>query len=95
MEPSVLLINEPFVPDFCRTQRWAARTRGRVLRAPDWLAYATAVLEQAGVPAALFDFPALGWDKPQLAQLVGQRWRAAVSTDSRRSTGCVTENWTR
>ena len=40
---SVLLVNGPFVADFCRTQRWAARTRGRVLRAPDWLAYATAV----------------------------------------------------
>ena len=40
----VLIINEPFVKDFCRTQRWAARSRGRVLRAPDWLAYAAAVL---------------------------------------------------
>jgi len=42
----VLVINEPFVKDFCRTQRWAARSRGRVLRAPDWLAYAAGVLEK-------------------------------------------------
>lgn len=79
---SVLVINEPFVPDFCRTQRWAARTRGRVLRAPDWLAYATAVLEQAGVPVHLFDFPALGWDKAELRRLVADRGPEFVVLDS-------------
>ena len=66
----VLVINEPFVQDFCRTQRWAARTRGRVLRAPDWLAYATAVLEERGFDVALYDFPARNWDKPKLKELV-------------------------
>lgn len=82
METRVLVINEPFVPDFCRTQRWAARTRGRVLRAPDWLAYATAVLEHAGVPVALYDFPARGWDKPRLRQLVARRRPEWVVLDS-------------
>ncbi|MFH1018808.1 MAG: radical SAM protein [Pseudomonadota bacterium] len=66
----VLLINEPFVKDFCRTQRWAARTRGRVLRAPDWLAYATAVLETSGVNARLYDFPARNWGRAELEQLL-------------------------
>lgn len=66
---TVLVVNEPFVPDFCRTQRWAARTRGRVLRAPDWLAYATAVLLRDGFDARLFDFPARGWGKPELGTL--------------------------
>lgn len=68
----ILVINEPFVPGFCRTQRWAARTRGRVLRAPDWLAYATAVLER-DIPEAktiLYDFPAMGWDKTKLAEII-------------------------
>ena len=46
MQTKILVINEPFVKGFCRTQRRAARTRGRVLRAPDWLAYCTAVLEK-------------------------------------------------
>ena len=64
------MVNEPFVKDFCRTQRWAARTRGRVLRAPDWLAYATAVLERAGEDVKLYDFPAEGWDKDKLRELV-------------------------
>jgi hypothetical protein len=53
----ISVINEPFVKDFCRTQRWAARTRGRVLRAPDWLAYATSVLvEREGYNVKLYDF---------------------------------------
>lgn len=66
----VFLINEPFIKDFCRTQRWAARTRGRVLRAPDWLAYATAVLEKEGMDATLYDFPANGWGRSEFDELI-------------------------
>jgi radical SAM superfamily enzyme YgiQ (UPF0313 family) len=66
----ILVINEPFVKDFCRTQRWAARTRGRVLRAPDWLAYATAVLEQDGHDVKLIDMVALGQTRAGLAAIV-------------------------
>ena len=68
----ILIINEPFVKDFCRTQRWAAKTRGRVLRAPDWLAYATAVIERdiKGCEVKLFDFPAMDWDKEKLRSLI-------------------------
>jgi len=65
----VLVINEPYVKGFNRSQRWAARTRGRVLRAPDWLAYATAVLEDAGIDVRLFDFPAEDRDKNDLRRL--------------------------
>jgi radical SAM superfamily enzyme YgiQ (UPF0313 family) len=66
----VLVINEPYVRGFNRAQRWAARTRGRVLRAPDWLAYATAVLEQAGIDTRLFDFPAQNLGKESLGPLL-------------------------
>ena len=69
----IFVINEPFVADFCRTQRWAARTRGRVLRAPDWLAYAAAVLERdlpKGTEVKLFDFPAMNWDKKEFVELI-------------------------
>jgi anaerobic magnesium-protoporphyrin IX monomethyl ester cyclase len=66
----IILINQPFVKDFCRTQRWAARSRGRVLRAPDWLAYATAVLEKQGFDARLFDMVAEGKIKEDIAALV-------------------------
>ncbi len=78
----VLIINEPYVDGFNRTQRWAARTRGRVLRAPDWLAYATAVLEKEGIDARLFDFPAQGWDKAQLRSLVRSEKPDYVVLDS-------------
>jgi radical SAM superfamily enzyme YgiQ (UPF0313 family) len=78
----VLLVNEPFVPGFNRTQRWAARTRGRVLRAPDWLAYATAVLERDGLDAKLYDFPAMGWGKDRLGPLVRKERPDFVVLDS-------------
>ncbi len=78
----VLVINEPFVKDFCRTQRWAAKTRGRVLRAPDWLAYATAVLEAAGVNARLYDFPARKWGLRELEDLVHTEQPEFVVLDS-------------
>ncbi len=79
---SVFIINEPYVKDFNRTQRWAARTRGRVLRAPDWLAYATAVLEREGIPVNLFDFPAQDWDKDRLRRLVNEQRPDFVVLDS-------------
>ncbi len=80
----ILVINEPFVPDFCRTQRWAARTRGRVLRAPDWLAYAAAVLER-DIPEAfvkLYDFPAMGKDKEYFRELISKESPDYVVLDS-------------
>jgi len=67
---NILVVNQPFVKDFCRTQRWAARTRGRVLRAPDWLAYATAVLEEAGFSVRLVDLVAQQKTKDDLRLLV-------------------------
>jgi len=78
----ILVINEPFVKDFCRTQRWAARTRGRVLRAPDWLAYATAVLEKEGYNVKLYDFPAEGWGKDKLRDLVRMEQPDVVVLDA-------------
>ncbi len=78
----VLVLNLPFVKDFCRTQRWAARTRGRVMRAPDWLAYTTAVLEQEGVDAKLYDFPARDWGKDDLRELCRTQQPAVVVLDS-------------
>jgi anaerobic magnesium-protoporphyrin IX monomethyl ester cyclase len=78
----VLILNQPYVRDFCRTQRWAARTRGRVLRAPDWLAYATAVLEQAGHQALLVDMVARGQDTRQVQDLVRSHTPDYVVLDS-------------
>lgn len=78
----VLVINEPYVSGFNRTQRWAARTRGRVLRAPDWLAYAAAVLEEAGIDVKLHDFPAMDLTKNDLRDMVRREQPDFVVLDS-------------
>ncbi|KPK99240.1 MAG: radical SAM protein [Omnitrophica WOR_2 bacterium SM23_72] len=78
----ILIINEPFVKDFCRTQRWAARTRGRVLRAPDWLAYATAVLERGGHDARLLDMVAEQQRKEDMKLIVKKEKPDFVVLDS-------------
>lgn len=82
MSKKILVINEPFIKGFCRTQRWAARTRGRVLRAPDWLAYCTAVLEKEGFRVELYDFCANNWDKQKLRNLVKEESADFVVLDS-------------
>jgi len=78
----ILLINQPYVKDFCRTQRWAARTRGRVLRAPDWMAYATAVLERAGHKAKLLDMVANNQGKEDLRSIIKKDQPDFVVLDS-------------
>lgn len=82
MSKKILVINEPFIKDFCRTQRWAARTRGRVLRAPDWLAYCAAVLEKDCFEVKLYDFPANNWDKQKLRKIVREERPDFVVLDS-------------
>lgn len=44
----VAVLNPFFGKDFTKSARWFARSRGRVQRHPDYLATATAVLEEAG-----------------------------------------------
>jgi len=78
----ILVINEPFVKDFCRTQRWAARSRGRVLRAPDWLAYATAVLEKCRFGVRLLDMVAESQDKEDLRRIIRKEKPKFVVLDS-------------
>ncbi len=56
----VLVLNPPVVKDFCRSARWAARSRGRVQRHPDWLLIAVAVLEDAGFTVGFMDGDAAG-----------------------------------
>ena len=44
----VLFLSPPFVKGFTRNARWAAKSRGRVQRHPDYLLIAAAVVERAG-----------------------------------------------
>jgi radical SAM superfamily enzyme YgiQ (UPF0313 family) len=78
----ILLINPPFIKDFCRCQRWPARTRGRALRMPDWLGYAAAVLEQDGFYTELYDCIAQGYDKEDFRRLIRAQQPDFVVLDS-------------
>ena len=50
------LINAPWKPAFCRTQRWPVVNRTEALRYPDWLAYDAAILEQEGYDVKFVDY---------------------------------------
>lgn len=64
---NVFILNPPVVKDFCRSARWAARSRGRVQRHPDWLLTAVAVLEAAGWTVDFLDGPAMNLGREQVA----------------------------
>jgi len=51
----VALISPPFLPNFCRSQRWPVVNRTRAQRYPDWLAYAAGVVIRAGFEVELRD----------------------------------------
>jgi len=63
----VFVLNPPVTEDFCRSARWAARSRGRVQRHPDWLLTAVAVLEQARFRVDFLDGSALNLERQQVA----------------------------
>ncbi len=63
----VFVLNPPVVKDFCRSARWAARSRGRVQRHPDWLLTAVGVLEKAGFEVEFLDGAALSLRQDQVA----------------------------
>lgn len=50
------LISPPFLPNFCRSQRWPVVNRTRAMRYPDWLAYAAGVSIQSGFDVQFRDF---------------------------------------
>ncbi len=77
-----MILNGPFIKDFCRNQRWPARTRARVLRPPDWLCYAAAVLKKESLSVSLYDFVARGWDKDRLAEIARREKPDFVVIDS-------------
>lgn len=62
----ILVLNPPFLVDFVRSARWAARSRGRVQRHPDYLLIAVAVLENAGHTVLFMDGAALNLSREQV-----------------------------
>jgi radical SAM superfamily enzyme YgiQ (UPF0313 family) len=63
----ILMLNPPYGRDFCRSARWAARSRGRVQRHPDWMLIAAAVLEKAGNDVKFIDGAALNLQRDDIA----------------------------
>lgn len=78
----ILVCNPPFVSHYCRGQRWPARTRGRIMRPPDYLAYCSSVLEQDGWEVDLYDFPAEGWSTDDLRSIIAEMRPDIVVIDS-------------
>ncbi len=54
----VAILNPMFGQDFTKSARWFARSRGRVQRHPDYLAYMAAVVEEAGHAILFVDLQA-------------------------------------
>ncbi|MBR6020861.1 MAG: radical SAM protein [Kiritimatiellae bacterium] len=69
------LASVPFLPNFCRSQRWPVVNRTLAMRYPDWLAYAGGVLEkEEGVEVELRDFIAEGAEREAVAKWCGE-WK--------------------
>ncbi|MCP3685663.1 MAG: radical SAM protein [bacterium] len=66
----IVMLNPPYVDDFCRSARWATKSRGRVQRHPDWMLIATAVLEKAGHEILFIDGAARNLKKDQVRYLI-------------------------
>ncbi len=62
------MLNPPYMEGFCRSARWAARSRGRVQRHPDWMLIATSVLEKAGNLVKFIDGAALNLSKEEIIE---------------------------
>ncbi|EKD83116.1 MAG: hypothetical protein ACD_39C00875G0004 [uncultured bacterium] len=62
----VFILNPPFVKDFVRSARWAAKSRGRVQRHPDGLLILAAHLKRKGHTIYFIDGPVQDSDKKSI-----------------------------
>ena len=72
----ILLLNGPCTPNFSRTGRWAATSRGASFWYPYWLASCCVVLEEAGHECKLIDAPVYGYSLKKVLEEI-----SAFSTD--------------
>lgn len=71
------LASVPFLPNFCRSQRWPVVNRTLAMRYPDWLAYAGGVLAGEGFETRLRDFIAEGAEAGAVAKWAGE-WKPGL-----------------
>lgn len=62
----ILFLNPPYGENFCRSARWAAKSRGRVQRHPEQALIAVAVLENAGHEVKFIDGAALNMEESKI-----------------------------
>jgi radical SAM superfamily enzyme YgiQ (UPF0313 family) len=62
----IYMLNPPYFEGFCRSARWAAKSRGRVQRHPDWMLIAAAYLEKGGHEVRFTDGAALNMSRDQI-----------------------------
>ena len=62
----IFILNPPYVKDFCRSARWAAKSRGRVQRHPDYLLTLAGLLLQRGHEVKFVDGPVLGLNREDI-----------------------------
>jgi radical SAM superfamily enzyme YgiQ (UPF0313 family) len=62
----IFVVNPAYGEGFVKSARWFAKSRGRVQRHPDYLARATAVLEEAGHSCVLLDAAAKDLPLPEV-----------------------------
>jgi len=74
----ILVLNPSYGKGFVRSQRWPARSRGRVQRHPDYLAVATAVLEREGHKLKLLDAATLNMPLSRVEE-IGKEFKPDLS----------------
>ncbi len=67
----VLMLNPAYVKDFCKSARWATRSRGRVQRHPEHMLTATAVLEREN-EVKFVDGAALNMPKAHVEKIISK-----------------------
>ena len=66
----IFILNPPYVKDFCRSARWAAKSRGRVQRHPDYLLILAGLLLQKGHEVNFTDGPVLGFNREDIKKQI-------------------------
>lgn len=62
----IFFLNPPYVKDFCRSARWAAKSRGRVQRHPDYMLISAGLLEQNNHEVDFIDGAALNYSREEI-----------------------------
>lgn len=68
----IFILNPPFVKNFCRSARWAAVSRGRVQRHPDWLLLLAGMLKKHRHQVAFIDGPVARLSQEQVLEKIRQ-----------------------